>query len=90
MTWLRKGIRMELCKKLKSDHTTKWCMQKLDSVFENETQNSLRFAIATDHLISFKRPDHVMIRRKKRISQIVLFAMSANYGMKINENEKRN
>ena len=34
--WVGKGIHWELCKRLKLDHTTKWHMQKPESVRENE------------------------------------------------------
>ena len=40
MTWkkrVRKGIKWELCKKLKFDHTNKWYVRKPESVLENET-----------------------------------------------------
>ena len=35
--WMGKGIHWELCKKLKFDHTMKWCMYKPESILENET-----------------------------------------------------
>ena len=36
-SWLGKVIQWELCKKLKSDHTTKWYIPKSESILENET-----------------------------------------------------
>ena len=39
--WVGKVIHMELCKKLKVDHTTKWYMHKQESVLENETHKIL-------------------------------------------------
>ena len=35
--WVGKGIHLELCKKLKFDHSTKRYMHKPESVLENET-----------------------------------------------------
>ena len=39
--WVRKVIRMELCKKLKFDHTSKWNMHNPESVQENEMHKVL-------------------------------------------------
>ena len=39
--WVGKVIHWELCKKLVFDHTTKWYMQKSESVLENETHKIL-------------------------------------------------
>ena len=41
--WVEKVINWELCKKLKLDHTIKWYMHKLESLLDNETQNSQEF-----------------------------------------------
>ena len=51
--WVGKGIRWELCKKLKFDHTNKWYIHSPVSVLGNETHKLLwDFEIPTDHLIS--------------------------------------
>ena len=55
-------INWELCEKLKFNHTSKGCMHKPESVFENETHK-----ILGDHLILARRSHHVMIDTKKRI-----------------------
>ena len=42
----------EMCKKLKFDHTNKWCMNNPESVLENDTHKLLGdFEIQTDPLI---------------------------------------
>ena len=65
--WVGKVIHLELCRKLKFDHTNKWYMHKLTSVRENETQKLLwDFEIQTDHLISARWPDLIIINEKKR------------------------
>ena len=62
-----KGIHGELCKKLKFDNATKWYMHNPEFVLENETHKLLWvFDIQTDHLISLRRPDLVIINYKKR------------------------
>ena len=60
---VRKVIYWEFCKKYKFDHTNKWFMHNPEAVLENETYK-LRwdFAIQTDHLMSARRPDLVIIR----------------------------
>ena len=62
-----KVIHWELCKKFRSDHTNKWYMHNPESVQENETHKILRdFAIQTSHLILARRPDLVIIKKKKK------------------------
>ena len=57
-----KVIYRELCKKLKFDHTNKWYMHNPESVLENETHKLVwDFDIQTDHLISARRPDLIII-----------------------------
>ena len=62
-----KVIYWELCKKLKFDHTTNWYMHKPESILENETHKILRdVEIQTDHRILARRPDRVIITKKKK------------------------
>ena len=50
---------------LKFDHTNKWYMHNPASVLKNETHKLLwDFEIQTDHLISVRRPDLIIIRKK--------------------------
>ena len=80
-------------------------MHKPESVLENETDRILwDFEIQTDHLIPLKRPELVVANQKKkkkkksqkkkkkdikRTCRIVNFAVSADYRMKIKENERQ-
>ena len=53
------------------------------------------FDIHTDHLISARRPDHIIInnnqqqQKKKRICKIVDFAVPADHRIKMKECEKK-
>ena len=84
-------ISSELCKKLKFDHTNKWYMHNLDSVQENETHKILwDFIIQTDHLILSRRPDLVIIkkRKKKRTCRIGDFVVPVDHRKK-NERKRK-
>ena len=91
---MRKIFHRKLRKKLKFDHNAKWYMHKLESILENET-HKIRwdFEIQTDHLISARWPDLVIIRKRikkeKRIRQLVDFTFSVDHRVKLKENEKR-
>ena len=67
-------------------------MHNLASVQENDTHKFLwNFDIRTDHLISARRPDLIIINnKKKRICKIVDFASPADHCIKLKECEKRN
>ena len=65
--WVCKVIHWKLCKKFKFDHTNKWYMHNPESVLENETHKLLLdFEIQMDHRISARRPDLMIINRKKQ------------------------
>ena len=56
-----------VCKKLKFDHTNKCFMHNPASVRENDTHKLLwDFDIQTDHLISARRPDLIIKKKKKK------------------------
>ena len=61
-------------------------------VLKNDTHKLLwDLDIHTDHLISARRPDLIIINNKKRETcKIVDFAVPADYGIKLKECEKRN
>ena len=62
-----KAIQWEMCKKFKFDHTNKWYMHNPAPVLENDTHKLLLdFDILTDHLVSARRPDLIIINKKKR------------------------
>ena len=88
--WVGKVIHRELCKKLKFDHTNKWYMPNPESIVENETPKFLwDFDIQTEHLISARRPDLIIINKKKRTCRIVDFGVPADHWVKLKENENR-
>ena len=65
-----KVIHRELCKKFKFAHTVKWYMHNPESVLENEVHKFFRdFEIQTDHLISARRPDRVIVKKKEKKSE---------------------
>ena len=65
--WVGKVIHWEMCKKSKFDHTNKWYIHNWGPVLENDTHElQWDFDIHTDHLISARWPDLIMINKKKR------------------------
>ena len=79
-----------MCKKFKFDHTNKWYMYNSAPVLENNTHKLLwDFDIHTDHLISARRPDLIIINKKKRTCKIVDFAVPADHRIKMKECEKK-
>ena len=59
-------------------------------VLENNTHKLLwDFDIHTDHLISARRPDLIIINKKKRTYKIIDFAVSADNRIKLKECEKK-
>ena len=78
-----------MCKKLNFNHT-KWYTHKPESVLENETHKILwDFEIQTDHLITARRPDLVLINKKERTCHSVDFAVPADHRVKLKEIEKK-
>ena len=64
--WVGKLINWKMCKKLKFDHRNKWYMHNPAPVLENNKHKLLwDFDIQTDHLISTRRPDLIVINNKK-------------------------
>ena len=102
-TWLRKGniqreteslvgkvIHWEMCRKFKFDHTKKWYMHNPAPVLENDTHELLSFFdILIDHVISARRPDLIIINKKKRICKFVDIAVPADHRIKLKECEKK-
>ena len=67
LDWVDKLIHWAICKKFEFDHTNKWYMYNPASVRENDTHKLLwDFDIQTDHLISSRRPDIIIINEKKK------------------------
>ena len=54
---------------IKFDHANKWYMHNPAHVLENDTHKLLwDIDIKTDHLISARRPDLIIINNKKKVS----------------------
>ena len=65
--WVGKVIHWEMCKKFKFENANKWYMHNPEPVLENDTHKLLwDFDIQTDHLISTRRPDLIIINKKKK------------------------
>ena len=88
--WVGKVIHWEMCKKFKFDHANKSYMHNPAPVLENDTHKLLwDFNIQTDHLIPARRPDLIIIKKKKRTCKIVDFADPADHRIKLKECEKK-
>ena len=84
-----KVIHWELNKKSKFDLTKKWCMQNPESIVENETHKLLwDFEIQTNHLISAKRIDLLIINKTEKTYRIVDFAVPVDRRVNLKESEK--
>ena len=65
-------------------------MNNTEYVPENETHELLwDFEIPTDHPISARRPDLIIINTKKRTCRIVNFSVPADHRVKLKESEKK-
>ena len=88
--WVSKVIHWGMSKKFRFDHTNKWYMHNLAPVIENNTDKLLcDFDIHTIHLISARRPDLIIINKKKRTCKIVNFAVPSDHRIKLKECEKK-
>ena len=59
-------------------------------VLENDSHKLLwDFNIQTDHLIPARRPNLIMINKKRRIYKIVDFAVPADHRINLKESEKK-
>ena len=65
--WVGKVIYWEPWKKRKFDHSNKWYMHNPEFIPENETYKiHWDFEIQTDHLISTRWPDLLIVKKKKK------------------------
>ena len=76
--WVGKGIHWELCKRVKFVYTTKWYIHKPESILVKEILKIIRdFVIQTDHQISARLPDLIIVNKKKKTCQPADFALGA-------------
>ena len=69
--WVGKVINSQMCKKFKFDHMNKWYMHNPAAVLKNDTHKLLwDFDVQTDHLISARRPDFIVINKKKEPAKL--------------------
>ena len=69
--WVGKVINWGMCKKFKFDHANKWYMHNPAPVLENDTHKLLwDFDIRTDHLISARIPDLIIINKKRKSAKL--------------------
>ena len=88
--WVGYVIHWEKCKTFKFDHTNKWYVHNPPAVLENDTNKLLwDFDIHTDHLISARSPDLIIINKKKRTCKSVDFAVPADHRIKLKECETK-
>ena len=74
-----KVIHWEMYKKFRFDHANKWYMHNPALVLENDTNKLLwDFDSQTDHLISARRPDLIIINKKRKSAKLstLLFRLS--------------
>ena len=64
-------------------------MYKLESVQENETLKIFwDFDIQPDHRIPDRRPDLMLINKKKRTFELIGFSIPVDHAVKIKESKK--
>ena len=65
-------------------------MQNPAPVLENDTHKLLLdFNLQTDHLIPARRPELIIINKKKKICKVVDFAVTADHRINMKEREKK-
>ena len=70
--WVGKVIHWEMCRKFQFDHTNKWHMHNPAPVLENDSDKLLwDFNIQTDHLILARRPDLIIINKKRESAKLL-------------------
>ena len=85
-----KVTHLEMCKKFKFDHANKWYMHNPAPVLGTDPHKLLwDFDIQTDHLISARRPDLIIINKKKEHLQNCRLCCPGRPQIKLKECEKR-
>ena len=88
--WVGKVVHWEMCRKFQFDHTNKWYLHNPAPVLENDLHKLLwDFNIQMDHLIPARRPDLIIINKRKRICKIDDFAVLADHRINLKESEKK-
>ena len=82
----------EMCKKFKFDHMNKGYMHRPEAVLENDTHRLLwDFDVQTNHLISARRPDLIIISKEKKKREFAKLStlLSRLTTLKLKECEKK-
>ena len=88
--WVGMVIHCKLYKKLKLDHTNKWYIHNPASFLGNETHNLLSYCeIQTDHQMSARRPDLVIIYKEKRTCRVMDLSVSADHRVKLKKKDQK-
>ena len=87
--WVGRVIHWKMCRKFQFDQTNKWYMHNPAPFLENDSHKLLwDFNIQTDLLIPARRPDLIIIK-KKRICKIINCAVPADHRINLKESEKK-
>ena len=87
--WVGKATHWDICKHKGFQVTDKWYTHETESVVENDYYKILwDFDVQTDHEISARRPDLIIINKEKKTCQIVDFAIPADNNIIKKEKEK--
>ena len=85
-----KVIHGEMYRKFQYDHTNKWYMHNPAPAPENDSHKLLwDFNIQTERLIPARRPDLIIINKRKRICTIVDFVVSADHRINLKKGEMK-
>ena len=77
--WVGKVILWEMCKKFQSDHTNKCYMHNPSPVLENHTNKLVwDFNIQMEKFIQARRPDLIIINKKKKKRICKIFDLLEN------------
>ncbi len=79
-----------MCRKFQLDHTNKWYLHNQTPVLDTDSHKLLwDFNIQTDNRNQARRPDHIIIKKKKRICKKVDVAVTADHRKNRKESEKK-
>ena len=83
-----KIVRWKLARKCNFEAKDKWYEHELESILENEDCKILwDFSIQTDHVIEARRPDFIVVDKKRRTCKIIDFALPGD--SRIGEKKKK-
>ena len=69
--WVDKVIHWEMCRKFQFDNKNKWYMHNSAPVLENDAHKLLwDFNIQTNHLIPARRPDLIIIKKRRESAKL--------------------